>query len=97
MGKEDWVNNVAAKGETARRNGQVRWGSMRRLQEAHSGHRPVQTAVVLKADGKVVKGPEEVIDHHLKNFRVFMMRMLLLLCLPCHHCFTLMILLPWRS
>ena len=53
---------MAAEGEAARKDGQVRWGSIRRLQRAHSGRRPVRTAAVLKAEGKLTKGPEEVVD-----------------------------------
>ena len=36
--KENWVDKVATKGEAARRDGQVRWGSICRLHRAHSGH-----------------------------------------------------------
>jgi len=36
--KENWVSKVATKGEAARRDGQVRWGSICRLHRAHSGH-----------------------------------------------------------
>ena len=41
-----------------------------RLQRVHSGHRPVKTAAVLKTDGELTKGPEEVVDRwyeHIKN------------------------------
>ena len=67
--KEDWVNKVAAEGEAARRDGQVRWGSIHRLQRAHSGRRPVRTAAVLKVDGKLTKGPEEVVDRWYEHFK----------------------------
>jgi len=69
--KEDWVDKVADEGEAARKDGQVRWNSIHRLQRAHSGCRPVWTAAVLKTDGELTKGPEEVVDRwyeHFKNF-----------------------------
>ena len=53
---------MAAEGEAANRDGQVRWGSIHKLQMAHSGRRPVKTAAVLKTDGELTKGPEEVVD-----------------------------------
>ena len=68
--KEDWVNKVAAEGEAAKRDGQVRWDSICRLQRVHSGRRPLKTAAVLKTDGELTKGPEEVVDRwyeHIKN------------------------------
>ena len=40
--KEDWVNKVAAEGEAAKKDGQVRLGSMHRLQKSNSGHRPLR-------------------------------------------------------
>ena len=43
--KED---KVAAEGEGAGKDGQVRWGSIHRLQRAHSGSRPVKAAADLK-------------------------------------------------
>ena len=64
--KGDWVDKV---GEAAKRAGQVRWGSICRLQRTHSGHRPVKTAAVLKTDGELTKGPEEVIDHWYEHFK----------------------------
>jgi len=58
---------VASEDETANRDGQVRWGSICRLQRAHSGHRPVK---VSKIDGELINTPEEVVDcwyEHFKN------------------------------
>jgi len=37
--KENWVNKIATEGKAARRDGQIRWGSFRRLQRSHSGRR----------------------------------------------------------
>ena len=68
--KENCVNKVATEGEAARRDGQVRWGSICRLQRNHSGHRPVKTTAVLKTNGELTKGPEEVTEcwyEHLRN------------------------------
>jgi len=67
--KEDWVNKVATEGEAARRDGQARWGSIRRLQRAHSGRRPVKTAAVLKTNGELTKGPEEVTERWYEHFK----------------------------
>ena len=86
--------------EAAKKDGQVKWGSIHRLQKAHSGHRPVKTAAVLKTDGELTKGPEEVIDRwyeHFKNLLSIYDERLLLLCLPCHHRFNMTSLLLWRS
>ena len=94
--KEDWANKVAAESEVARRDGQVRWGSVCSLQKAHSGCRPVEIAVVLKTDGELTKRPEEVVNcwyEHLKNLLniwSIMMRRLLLLHLSGHHYFNMM-------
>ena len=52
--KENWVNKVATEGEAARRDGQVRWGSIRQLQRALSGRIPVKTAAVLKTNRMLV-------------------------------------------
>ena len=67
--KEDWVNKVATEGEAARRDGKVKWGGIRRLQRAHSGRRPVKTAAVLKANGELTKGPEEVTNCWYEHFK----------------------------
>ena len=67
--KENWVDKVTTKGEAARRDGQVRWGSIRRLQRAHSGHRPVKTAAVLKTNGELTKGLEKVTECWYEHFK----------------------------
>ena len=56
---------MAAEGEAARRDGKV---SIHILQRAHSGCRSEKTAVVLKGDVELTKGPKEVIDHLYKYF-----------------------------
>jgi len=60
--KKNWVNKVATEGEAARRDGQIRWGSIRRLQRAHSGCRPVKAATVLKTNSELTEGPEKVTE-----------------------------------
>jgi len=67
--RENWINKVATEGDAARRDGQVRWGSIRRLQRAHSGHRPVKTAAVLKIYSELTKGQEEVTECWYEHFK----------------------------
>ena len=64
-----WVDKVAAEVRQLRGLGRLDGGSIGRLQRTHSGHRPVKTAAVLKTDGELTKGPEEVVDHWYENFK----------------------------
>ena len=67
--KENWVNKVATEGEAVRQDGQVRWGSICRLQRIHSVRRPVKVAAVLKTNGELTKGPEEVTECWYEHFK----------------------------
>ena len=56
--KKLWMKQREA--ELARNNGKQRWTSIRKLQMAHVGRRPTQSAKLYKRDGGVTSGPEEV-------------------------------------
>ena len=102
--KREWILKVTAEGEEAVKDGRTRWDCIRRkLQQVHGGRRPVRPTAVLKDDGQLTKGPEEVPDcwyQHFKKYlmsRVSMMIKWLLLCLLLSQWYISMIPLRWRS
>ena len=58
--KEAWISRVTREAELAKKNGKLRWTSIQKLQMAHVGIRPAQSATLYKRDGRVTSGPEEV-------------------------------------
>ena len=54
------MRRVVKEGEAAVKDGRARWDSIRKLQQAHSGRRPVKPSAVLKENGELTQGPEEV-------------------------------------
>ena len=56
--KESWICQVAKEGEAARKDGRIRWDSIRRLQRVDAGRRPIRPSVVQKEDGSLTQGPE---------------------------------------
>ena len=67
--KREWILKVAAEGEEAVKDGRTRWDCIRKLQRVHGGRRPVRPTAVLKDDGQLTKGPEEVLDHWYQHFK----------------------------
>ena len=58
--KEKWMCRIASDAEKAIKDGRTRWQSIRKLQTAHAGRRPVRPSAVIKEDGELTKGPDEV-------------------------------------
>ena len=61
---------------------------------------PVRPTAVLKDDGQLTKGPEEVLDcwyQHFKKILIVQSMKWLLLCLLLSQCYILIIPLRWRS
>ena len=67
--KRKWILKVAAEGEEAVKDGSTRWDCIRKLQRVHGGRRPVRPTAVLKDDGQLTKGPEEVLDCWYQHFK----------------------------
>ena len=59
---------IASDAEKAIKNGRTRWRSIRKLQLAHAGRRPVKPSAVMKEDGKLTKGPDEMKLHWHGHF-----------------------------
>ena len=51
---------VAKEGEAAKKDGCTRWKSIRKLQLAYAGRRPTRPTAVMKENGSLTQGPEEV-------------------------------------
>jgi len=60
---------VATAGEEAVKDGRTRWDCIRKLQRVHCGRRPVRPTAILKNDGQLTKGPEEVLERWYQHFR----------------------------
>lgn len=45
--KEEWIRKVTLEGEKATKDGQTRWKSIRKLQMAHAGRRPIGPIALL--------------------------------------------------
>ena len=58
--KEECKCRVAKEGEAARRNGCTKWKSIRKLQLALAGRRPTRPTAVMKENGSLTQGHEEV-------------------------------------
>ena len=67
--KESWIRKVASEGEAARKDGRMRWGSIRSLQQAHAGRRPVWPNAVRKEDGELTQGEAETLQRWHQHFR----------------------------
>jgi len=65
--KREWILKVATEGEEAVKDGRTTWDCMRKLQRVHGGRRPVRQTAVLKDDGQLTKGPEEVGTNILRS------------------------------
>ena len=66
--KESWICEVAKEGEVAKKDGRIRWDSIRRLQRVDAGRRPTRPSVVRKEDGSLTQGPEEVMKRWHQHF-----------------------------
>ena len=66
--KESWICQVAKEGEAAKKDGRIRWDSIRRLQRVEAGCRPTRPSVVRKEDGSLTQGPEEVMKRWHQHF-----------------------------
>ena len=58
--KERWICRIACDAEKSKKDGRTRWQRIRKLQMVHVGTKPVRLNAVMKEDGKLTKGPEEV-------------------------------------
>ena len=58
--KEEWICRVAKEGEAARKDGGTRWKSITKLQLAHAERRPTRPTAVMKENGSLTQGPDEV-------------------------------------
>ena len=58
--KEEYVCRTAREAEKAAKDGRTRWNSIRKLQITHVGHRPNRPSAVLKENGDLTNGPDEV-------------------------------------
>ena len=66
--KEEWICRVAREGEAAKKDGCTRWKSIRKLQLAHAGRRPTRPTAVMKENGSLTQGPEEVRARSYQHF-----------------------------
>ena len=66
--REEWICRVAREGEAAVKDGRARWDSVRRLQQAHAGRRPTRPMAVMKEDGALTQGEEEVTTRWYQHF-----------------------------
>ena len=66
--KEDWICRVAMEGEAAVKDGRTRWDSIRKLQQAHAGRRPTRPSAVVKENGDLTQGREEVTARWHQHF-----------------------------
>ena len=58
--KEEWVCRTVCEAAKAVNNGRTRWSCIRKLQVTHAGRRPARPTAVLKENGELMKGPDEV-------------------------------------
>ena len=66
--REDWIRKVAMEGERAVKDGKTRWECIRRLQQAHTGRRPIRPSAMRKENGELTQGPEEVLHRWHQHF-----------------------------
>ena len=60
---------MATEGEEAVKDGRTKWEYLCKLQRVYAGRRPVRATKILKNDGQLTKGPEEVLEHWYQHFR----------------------------
>ena len=60
---------VATEGEEAVKDGKTRWDCIRKFQRVHGRRRSVRSSAVLKDDGQLIEGPEEVHDRWYQRFK----------------------------
>ena len=58
--KEEWIFQLVKDAERARKDGQQRWKCIRQLQITYAGGRPKRPTALLKGNGELTRGPEEV-------------------------------------
>ena len=58
--KDEWVYNTAKEAEAAVKDSRVRWGCIQKLRMCYAGRRPLKTNSVLKNDGTLSNGLEEL-------------------------------------
>ena len=58
--KESWILRIARKAERAKKDGSQRWKSIRQLQMGLSGRRPKRPTALVKSNGVLTSGPDEV-------------------------------------
>ena len=58
--KEEWVRKVTSDAERAKKDGQLRWRSIRQLQMTHRGHTPIRPTALMRKDGQLTGAPQEV-------------------------------------
>ncbi len=66
--KEEFVCRTACEAEKAIMDGRTRWGSIRKLQMTHAGCRPIKPSAVLKENGDLTNGPDEVKARWQRHF-----------------------------
>ena len=66
--REEWICRVAREGEAAVKDGHARWDSVRGLQQAHAERRPTRPTAVMKEDGALTQGEEEVTTRWYQHF-----------------------------
>ena len=66
--KKDWICRVVMEGEAAVKDGRTRWVSIRKLQQAHAGRRPTRPSAVVKENGDLTQGREEVTARWHQHF-----------------------------
>ena len=66
--KSKWIFKVATEGEEAVKDGKTKWDCIHKLQRVHGGRKPVRPSAVLKDDGQLPEGLEEVRDCWYQHF-----------------------------
>ena len=77
--KEEWINRVSLECEAAVKDGKAHWDSIRRLQQAHGGCRPLTPSAVMKDNGELTKDPVEILDRWHQHFNTCAVLLSLLL------------------
>ena len=58
--KEAWIRSVVAEVDGVKRDGKMKWMSIRKLQKVHAGRKPTRKTRLYKRDGELTSGTEEV-------------------------------------
>ena len=72
--KEEWMRKVTSDAEKAKKDGKLRWRCIRQLQMTHIGRRPRRPTALMREDGQLTGGPQEVKqrwhDHFMKILNI---------------------------